>query len=89
MIVGVNEKLEKMMFSYQGKDDEVEFDDVMNCVVECVAAGDLWHVPVEAMEDGMNETDFKEGWILEKIPALPVLRAYDPAVKCEQLFMYH
>ena len=54
MIVGVNEKLEKMMFSYQGKDDEVEFDDVMNCVVECVAAGDLWHVPVEAMEDGMN-----------------------------------
>ena len=70
MIVGVNEKLEKMMFSYQGKDDEVEFDDVMNCVVECVAAGDLWHVPVEAMEDGMNETDFKDGWILEKIPAL-------------------
>ena len=30
MIVGVNEKLEKMMFSYQDKDDEVEFDDVMN-----------------------------------------------------------
>ena len=30
MIVGVNEKLEKKMFSYKDKDDEVECDAVMN-----------------------------------------------------------
>ena len=69
MIVGMNEKLESMMLGYQNKDDEVAFGDVMNCVVESVAAGDTWYVPVEVMEDGMNETDLREGWILEKMPA--------------------
>ena len=69
MIVGPNEKLESMMLGYQNKDDEVAFGDVMNCVVESVAAGDTWYVPVEVMEDGMNETDLREGWILEKMPA--------------------
>ena len=69
MVVGMNEKLEKMMVNFKEKDDEVDFSDVMNCVVDSVAAGDLWHVPVEVMEDGMNETDFNEGWILEKLPA--------------------
>ena len=69
MVVGMNEKLEKMMVNFKEKDDDVDFSDVMNCVVDSVAAGDLWHVPVEVMEDGMNETDFNEGWILEKLPA--------------------
>ena len=68
MIMGMIEKLEKMMFSYQDKDGETNFTDVMDCVVDSVVAGDLWHVPVEVMEDGMNETDFGDGWILEKLP---------------------
>ena len=61
MIIGVTEKLEKMMFSFQEKENEVDFSDVMDCVVESVAAGDLWQVPVEVIEEGMNETDFPDG----------------------------
>ena len=53
MIVGMNEKLESMMLGYQNKDDEVAFGDVMNCVVESVAAGDTWYVPVEVAIHGM------------------------------------
>ena len=68
MIIGVTEKLEKMMFSFQEKENEVDFSDVMDCVVESVAAGDLWQVPVEVIEEGMNETDFPDGWVLEKMP---------------------
>ena len=69
MIIGVNEKLEKMMLGYQGSDGDVIYSDVLDCIVESVAAGDTWNVPVQVIEDGMNETDFREGWILEKLPA--------------------
>ena len=69
MIIGMNEKLEKMMLDYQDRNEEVEFSDVMDCIVDSVAAGDTWNVPVQVIEDGMNETDFREGWILEKLPA--------------------
>jgi hypothetical protein len=54
MIVGMNEKLESMMLGYQNKDDAVAFGDVMNCVVDSVAAGDMWYVPGFGRYDKTN-----------------------------------
>ncbi len=68
MIVGVTEKLEKMLGRYREEDSEVRFATVMNCVTDSVAAGDCWHVPVGLLEDGMNETDVEDGYEMEKLP---------------------
>ena len=50
MIVGMNEKLESMMLGYQNKDDSVAFGDVMNCVVDSVAAGDTGRQDTERQQ---------------------------------------
>ena len=68
MIIGVNERLEKSMERYRDRRDDTEYGDVISYVIDSVAAGDYWHVPVDVIEDGMNETDFREGWILEHLP---------------------
>ncbi len=68
MIVGLVEKLEKMMGSFRDEDSNVGFGDVMKCVVESVAVGDSWYVPVFVMEEGMNETDVVDGGLVDKLP---------------------
>ncbi len=61
MIVGMNEKLERLLVKYGEKESRVDLSDVMTCVAQSVAAGDSWYVPAEALDDGMNETDIEEG----------------------------
>ena len=70
MIVGYNEKLEDILRAFQDKDNDVDWADVMTAIVNSVAAGDDWYIPVEMMQEGMNETDYEEGWILDHIPGL-------------------
>ena len=39
MIVGVNEKLDRLMREYRDGDSRTDFNDVMDCVMESVACG--------------------------------------------------
>lgn len=68
MLLGLNEKLELVLSSYLNEDTDTDWADVMELITDSVAAGDLWQVPVDSLPDGMNETDFPEGHILERLP---------------------
>ena len=68
MIVGVNEKLDRLMREYRDGDSRTDFNDVMDCVMESVACGDSWLVPAELMEDGMNGTDYEEARLFGELP---------------------
>ena len=68
MIIGVTEKLEKILGRYREEDSGVRFSSVMNCVTDSVAAGDCWHVPVGVLEEGMNETDIADGYEMNELP---------------------
>ena len=68
MIVGQIEKLESLLGEFCDSDSSVTSKDVMECVANSAAAGDSWFVPVEFLEDGMNETDIEEGRGLEDLP---------------------
>ena len=68
MIIGVTEKLERYLGRYREKDSDMSFASVMNCLTDSVAAGDCWHVPVELLPDGMNETDIEDGHGMEELP---------------------
>lgn len=68
MLIGKMEELAKLLAEYKDETSEVDAGDVLNCIVESVAAGDCWFVPVGLLEDGENETDIAEGSGLEKLP---------------------
>ncbi len=68
MIVGLNEKLERMLGEFRDRESGVDAADVLNCVSESVAAGDCWYVPAQLLEDGMNETDVGEGFAFGELP---------------------
>ena len=68
MIVGLNEKLEKLLTGFRDEESRVDADDVLNCMARSVAAKDSWYVPVNILEDGMNETDVEDGRELEELP---------------------
>ena len=70
MVVGFTEKLEHALLDYHDAEKETDFADVMTAVVNSVAADDIWQIPVDSMEDGMNETDFEAGRTLENFPEL-------------------
>ena len=68
MLLGLNETLEKVMASYRSESGDTDRRDVLDAIVNALAAGDDWYVPVDCMEEGSNETDFEEGRVLEKLP---------------------
>lgn len=69
MLAGLNEKLERALSAFLDDEEDTDWADVMTLITDSVAAGDLWQVPVDAMPDGMNETDYEDGRVLEKFPA--------------------
>ncbi len=68
MLVGQIEKLEKLLGKYSNFNSCVTLQDVMECVAYSAAVEDSWFVPVNLLEDGMNETDIGEGHGLEEMP---------------------
>ncbi len=68
MLVGLTEKLERALSAFFDDEEDTDWADVMTLITDSVAAGDLWQVPVDAMPDGMNETDYEDGRVLEKFP---------------------
>ena len=68
MLVGQIEKLEKLLGKYSNFNSCVTLQDVMECVAYNAAVEDSWFVPVNLLEDGMNETDIGEGHGLEEMP---------------------
>ncbi len=70
MIVGFNEKLEEKLGLFRDKKDNVDWADVMTAIVNSVAADDDWFVPVEMMPEGMNETDYEDGYVFDHIPSI-------------------
>lgn len=70
MIVGLTEKLERILLDYQDTENDADWADVMTAVVNSIAAEDIWQIPVDSMEDGMNETDFEAGRAMENLPGL-------------------
>ena len=79
MIVGQVEKLEKLLGEFCDVDSSVTSKDVMECVANSVAAEDNWIVPVDILEDGMNETDIGEGCGLEELPLFRKMVVTNPA----------
>ena len=69
MLIGLNEKLEQVLTNYVNNEEDADWADVMTIITDSVAAGDYWQVPVDAIPEGMNETDYEEGSVLEKLPA--------------------
>lgn len=69
MLTGLNEQLEMMLGKYSDCESGVEKTDVLDSIAKSVAAGDLWHIPVDAMGEDMNDSDYPEGIVLEKLPA--------------------
>ncbi len=65
MLMGQIEKLEKLLGKFSDMSSSVTSKDVLECVAESAAAEDSWFVPVDLLEDGMNETDIEEGNSLE------------------------
>ena len=70
MIVGFNEKLEEKLGLFRDKKDNVDWADVMTAIVNSVAADDDWFIPVEMMPEGMNETDYEDGYVFDHIPSI-------------------
>ncbi len=68
MLIGLNERLERVLRDYCGEESETDPSDVLTALAESAAAGDDWQVPVEPMPEGMNETDFAEGSVPEQFP---------------------
>ena len=68
MLKGLNEKLEKILRDYCEDESTTEWKDVMFVMTHSVAAGDMWHVPVEMIPEGMNETDYADGQLLGNLP---------------------
>ena len=69
MLNGLNEKLEHILSDFFNDEEGTDWADVMTIITDSVAAGDCWQVPVDAIPEGMNETDYEEGSLLEKLPA--------------------
>lgn len=69
MLCGQVEKLEKHLGNYRKDKGGTYWEDVMARLTDSVAAGDCWQVPVEALPDDMNETDYAEGHVLGRLPA--------------------
>lgn len=68
MICGLNERLERVLSEYYDENEDTDWVDVMSVITDSVAVGDLWQVPVDAIPDGMNETDYEEGHLLGRFP---------------------
>ena len=79
MIVGQTEKLERILAEFCDLDSRVTSKNVMKCVADSAAAGDSWFVPVEFLEDGMNETDIEEGRGIEELPLFRKKEIENPA----------
>ena len=67
MIVGANERLEKLLVGFHDAESSIDAGDVLDCVMESVVVEDCWFVPVEILPDGMNETDVEEGGLLDEL----------------------
>ena len=67
MIVGANERLEKLLVRFHDAESNIDAGDVLDCVMESVTVEDCWFVPVEILPDGMNETDVEEGGLLDEL----------------------
>lgn len=67
MIVGANERLEKLLVGFHDAESNIDAGDVLDCVMESVTVEDCWFVPVEILPDGMNETDVEEGGLLDEL----------------------
>ena len=67
MIVGLNEKLEKLLAGFRDGDSDVDAPDVLDCISESVAAGDSWYVPVKVVTDE-DEEDIEDGFELGELP---------------------
>ena len=70
MIIGFNERLEKVLLDYADSGKDTDWADVMTAIVNSVAADDVWQIPVDSVEDGMNETDYEAGRTLDNFPQL-------------------
>ncbi len=68
MLFGLNERLEQALKDYHD-DEDSEWSEVMSLITDSVAVGDLWQVPVDAIPEDMNETDYEEGLLLSRFPA--------------------
>lgn len=68
MLLGLNDHLERVMDCYRKGDSDTNKVDVMYMIANSLAADDHWHVPVDMMPEGSNETDYEEGCVLEKLP---------------------
>lgn len=55
VIIGQNEKLETTLKLLADKDSHVDYDDVLDKIVDRVAVGDIWQMPVEPMDDEMEK----------------------------------
>ncbi len=70
MIKDVREDLEFLLDLYDQENTEENFDALMITLTRCIATGANWLVPVMAMEEGSNETDFSDGFLLKKLPGM-------------------
>ena len=68
MIVGLNEKLEKLLARFRDVDSDVDAPDVLDCMAESVAAGDCWYVPVKVVAEDEDEEDLEDGFELGELP---------------------
>lgn len=69
MLKGLNEKLEQTLYDYSEGAEGTDWAKVMTDITNSVAVGDEWYLPVDAIPEGMNETDYADGRVLERLPA--------------------
>lgn len=70
MIIGPNEHLESALELYREHQNDSTILSAMNMITICLAAEEEWLVPIDLISDGMNETDFPEEMLLEKLPGM-------------------
>ena len=68
MLVGQNERLERALELLEDDDSPVYRDDILNIIMQSVAVGDKWRVPVDFMEEDMDEPDYPDGLQLSLLP---------------------
>lgn len=68
MMFGLNEYLERKLREYTDPDKETYRENVIYAVSCAAAAGEYWLVPVEALPEGADESEFRDGVLLEQAP---------------------
>ena len=70
MIKGVCEDLEQLLDHFNEDDSDEAWNTTCYALACSVAAGANWLVPVVAMPEGANETDYPDGLPMKKLPGM-------------------